>query len=858
MSRTYLLIGLFSLFGISVYAQHAADAVSLQYLLKKMEARYDVAFAFDPEVLSQKTIQIDLEILSLEEALRLLCQKAGLQQKQVGNQILLRSNQQAEAPPTFFSFSGTIQDLEAGMPLFGALVFSGEKYAETDENGYFEIVVPAPDGQAELCLHYLGFENMCRKLTQSQKNVSFSLKPQSFEVQSVTVTSVAIQMDIAQLDIVERAKIPALAARTSSPVGSDVLRGVQLLAGLDATNDRSADIRIRNGDQEETLIMLEQIPLYHTSHMQGFFSTLNPLVSNEVEVFKNNIPIDKNSRTGGLVLAKVNGFGSDTLGGALEVNNLTGNLLLNSTIKNSQLLIAGRTSWGEISEASALVSETEFDGGDRDIKVFQLEPTYEFNDFNASFNTSFGKSELSINGIYATDVYNGISSFEFEDDDDDDDKTVLKDFVTNEQHIQSLGLGAHLSHPISEQWHVAFEAATSHYDFEEQNTFEMRGVDLFTTTNTLRHTLLKAETNYKHNDALSVKAGISSNFYDVAFDFSYTGFKYLQPTSTTATSTAFYTSVNKKLGKKTYLGLSGRLEHYSITDRVYPTAMVTLQHRLNADWLLKSAWSHSNQLVRKSQHQGNFGNEVSFWALADEKLFPVLSSNQWMLGSTYKGENGWSFDIEGFSRNNQGVAQYALANFIRSDSDLNRLIQFLRKFEGASRTIGLDMSVSKKWNSFTSILNYSLANKELRFDRIAKGSWFQSPDNRLHQLKFINEYEYKNWRFSVNTILGSSTLTINLDELEEEDKNIRLIPFEELYEELPYYFRLDVGVQYALPTKQHPLIFTFNTFNVTNRNNVLARYYIRLQAPKEGTSNIGAFEQALLGRIFSIGLKYKW
>lgn len=69
-------------------------------------------------------------------------------------------------------------------------------------------------------------------------------------------------------------------------VEQDLIRSLQLLPGVQAASDFSSGLYIRGGGPDQTLILLDQIPLYNPTHAFGFFSTFNPGAIQNVVLYK--------------------------------------------------------------------------------------------------------------------------------------------------------------------------------------------------------------------------------------------------------------------------------------------------------------------------------------------------------------------------------------------------------------------------------------------------------------------------------------------------------------------------------------------------------------------------------------------
>ena len=69
---------------------------------------------------------------------------------------------------------------------------------------------------------------------------------------------------IIQVDKDDLASLPAVGEQ-------DIIRSLQLLPGIQSASDISSGLYIRGGGPDQTLILLDQIPLYNPTHAFGFF-----------------------------------------------------------------------------------------------------------------------------------------------------------------------------------------------------------------------------------------------------------------------------------------------------------------------------------------------------------------------------------------------------------------------------------------------------------------------------------------------------------------------------------------------------------------------------------------------------------
>ncbi len=81
----------------------------------------------------------------------------------------------------------------------------------------------------------------------------------------------------------------------------DLLKSLQLLPGMQTTNEGSANLSIRGGSYDQNLILLDEAPVYSASHALGFFSTFNVDAIKNVTVYKGAFPAQYGGRLSSVI-----------------------------------------------------------------------------------------------------------------------------------------------------------------------------------------------------------------------------------------------------------------------------------------------------------------------------------------------------------------------------------------------------------------------------------------------------------------------------------------------------------------------------------------------------------------------------
>ena len=184
------------------------------------------------------------------------------------------------------TISGFIVDHGDGEQLSNATIVvlngDGQHRLGTLSNaeGYYAI----PGITEDFCViiaSYIGYETFRDTLQIANRNnvrVDIELKRTALQLGEVIVeadlnnsleNNLSVRPSIASLKVRDIKQMAAMGE-------PDLLRGLQLLPGVQSASDFSSGLYVRGGGPDQTGIFLDQARLYNPSHAFGLFSTFNP------------------------------------------------------------------------------------------------------------------------------------------------------------------------------------------------------------------------------------------------------------------------------------------------------------------------------------------------------------------------------------------------------------------------------------------------------------------------------------------------------------------------------------------------------------------------------------------------------
>ncbi|MGH2567825.1 MAG: TonB-dependent receptor, partial [Bacteroidota bacterium] len=159
----------------------------------------------------------------------------------------------------------------------------------------------------------------------------------------------------------------------------DLLRSIQYFPGITFNSETSSSTYIRGGTPDQTLIVLDGMPVYNPSHAFGFFSMFHLDALKAVKVLKGGFPAEYGMRAGS-VIDILSAEGSRTgFGGKGSLGLITSSIFLNGPVGDGSWMIAARRSYFDLL-TGLLPSSSSV-------------PNYYFYDVHARLNQDIGNQE---------------------------------------------------------------------------------------------------------------------------------------------------------------------------------------------------------------------------------------------------------------------------------------------------------------------------------------------------------------------------------------------------------------------------------------------------------------------------------
>ena len=251
------------------------------------------------------------------------------------------------------SISGTIKDAATGETLLGATIYdvTTGKGAVSNEYGFYSLSLTA--GKHDILISYLGYTDIQKEIDlQSNMKLSIELQPAQDELEEVVITTTKNTKSQTQAVITGSVNLkPKDIKQLPSLLGEpDITRAVLTQPGVSTVGEGASGFNVRGGNIDQNLILLDEAPIYNSSHVWGFFSIFNTDAIKDMQLYKGGIPARYGGRASAVLDIRQREGNSKEFKGEGGIGLLFSRLTLEGPIKKDKLsfLLSGRRSYFDL------------------------------------------------------------------------------------------------------------------------------------------------------------------------------------------------------------------------------------------------------------------------------------------------------------------------------------------------------------------------------------------------------------------------------------------------------------------------------------------------------------------------------
>lgn len=245
---------------------------------------------------------------------------------------------------------GKIIDFKTGKPLDAARITIDKLNlnATTDRSGNFKFVVPK--GEYDLRINYVGYDEDYKKINVIGDGiVNFEISEKVIRLKEILVTDrlanlnlISSQMSAVKFNSKVIKELPGFLGE------KDVIKGVTLLPGVQSTGEFGTGFFVRGGSADQNLILVEDVPIFNSSHLFGLSSAVNSDAISSVSLLKAGIPSKYGERASSVMDIQMKSHADKfAVKGGIGLLDSRLNVEIPMFNKNVSLFVGGRTSYSD-------------------------------------------------------------------------------------------------------------------------------------------------------------------------------------------------------------------------------------------------------------------------------------------------------------------------------------------------------------------------------------------------------------------------------------------------------------------------------------------------------------------------------
>jgi hypothetical protein len=496
----------------------------------------------------------------------------------------------------------------------------------------------------------------------------------------------------------------------------DLIRSLQLLPGIQAASDLSSGLYVRGGGPDQTLILLDRVPVYNPTHAFGLFSTFNPSAVEGVSLYKGAYPSPYGGR----------------LGAVLDVTNRDGNPS-GFHGKGGVSVVAGRfTAEGPIGGGSWILSarRTYLDPILDAVRNDSTEiPSYYFYDWNGRIHRPFGRRDNAfVSGYRGRDVMHL-----------DLDRGSWIDMRWG--NVAGAAHWTHVFHP-----RLFGSVLVSGSEYRSDTEVRIFGTPL-RFSNALREWTGSADLDWSPSPAHALRGGLVGTFYRFRLDqeINQVPQEGLEQAPASVTgyledqwSPSALWSLRPGLRIEAFGG-----QRIALEPRLYASRALTPEIRTHVGG---GGYTQRLQLVSTEGFSG-----ADFWVPTDATAEPGRS---WQVvgGFEWEPRPAYSISVEGYHTWLRHLVQI---DDLRPTDAPGTTTEEIFFTGGRGWASGIELFLQRQRGPITGWVGYTLGWSRRRWPELNQGRTFPPKYDRRHDVKVVLQARRGKWSFGTDFLYGT-------------------------------------------------------------------------------------------------------
>jgi hypothetical protein len=716
-----------------------------------------------------------------------------------------------------YTISGYVEDAESGEKLISAYIYDlkSGKGAVTNTYGFYSLTLPKDS--VSLNISYIGYSPESKKIYLN-KNIVLNFKLNSsillkeVEISGKKVEKIEERTQMSRVDVpIEQIKsMPALFGEV------DVLKALQLLPGVQAGTEGTSGLYVRGGSPDQNLVLLDNVPVYHVSHLMGIFSVFNADALKNVSLTKGGFPARYGGRLSSVIDINMKDGNMKEFHGSGSISNLSSKLMLEGPIikDKASFIISGRRSYADLFIKPFLglgLSDGEKIGLNLYFYDLNAKVNYKLNDKNRLylslysgrdiFGTKYSDNSGSFYGGIVWGNIIGALRWNYQ--------ISPKLFLNTTATLSDFKSG------VESEFSYTESNSTQTYSAKYDSGIKDYGLKLDFDYIPVPSHYIKFGLNYINHTYNPGAIGLKAKLDDFKLD-TLIGYN-------TSNSDEFncYAEDDFAIGNfKANLGI--HLSGFKIGDEFYNSLQprIGLRYLFNGGYSVKASYSTMKQYVNLLTSEA-LTTPFDLWVPSTEKIKPQYSW-QSAIGIAKTFRKDFEMSIEAYYKKMDNVISYNPGESFFSgafgETDWESKVT-----QGKGETYGLEFLLQKNTGKFTGWIAYTLSWNWRKFDNINGGQKFPFKYDRRHDFAIVGTYRITdNITFSANWIYSTGNAitlsTFKYPYINSVDKEFLYFgEIENIGEKNGFRMsdshRLDLSVEFHKKKKRYERSWVFGVYN---------------------------------------------
>ena len=643
-----------------------------------------------------------------------------------------------------YTLNGYIADSESGESLIGATVYVNEIKSGTITNPYGFYSITLEEGIYNIDFRYVGYSSIAKEINlNSNQKMNIELQSLDIQLKNVVVSDVAedynvssVEMSTSKLDMSKVTEIPTFLGE------NDIIKAIQLLPGVSSVGEGASGFNVRGGSVGQNLVLLDEAPVYNSSHLLGFLSVFNPDAVKDLKLYKGGIPSRYGGRLSSILDIRMKDGNNKKTVFSGGIGTIFSRFTLESPIvkDKSSFILALRRSYADILAKPFLKNSNFFDDGaalnfyDITAKTnFELDEkntlyissylgrdVFKF-DANQGFNWGNRTGTIRWNHLFNERLFSNFtaiySNYDYQLAFGSDDRNKFE----WDSKVETINFKPEFTYFINANNELSLGAEFIRYSFEPANAIGVSDGEITDITLPMKYAFEGSFYigNEQKISNLTLSYGIRSSIY------SYNGpsYRYEFGVPLTPVSRKPLISETKILGNESIQSYS------SIEPRI------SINYKISNTFSVKSSYNRMTQYIHLLSNTAA-SSSLDVWTPSTNNIKPE-NANVYVFGLFKNFQNNdFESSIEIYYKDLYNQIDYIDG----ADLLINKYFEG-DLLTGIGRAYGLEILLKKNRGKFNGWLSYSVGRSELKIDGINEYNWYPKRYDQTHNFKMTSTYK---------------------------------------------------------------------------------------------------------------------